>query len=227
MPSTLLDRTTNFSIKSQLGIPLLACFFASHPQNPPHDSNYSNLNHLPQIFRGALLHCFVLWCRRRDSNSHSLRHYPLKIACLPISPRRLKLSILTCFDTFVQRTNCIKSSYLQSRTNSSIICCESCALLTTKITPHTRLILITWDRYVGRYFFAGAGCDDAGAAAAGCVAGAATGAALDVAAGATGVAATGAAGAGAEALADELAGAVTGNASSAPPDTATCCDAPR
>jgi len=28
------------------------------------------------------------WCRRRDSNSHSLRHYPLKIACLPISPRR-------------------------------------------------------------------------------------------------------------------------------------------
>ncbi len=29
-----------------------------------------------------------LWCRRRDSNSHSFRHYPLKIACLPISPRR-------------------------------------------------------------------------------------------------------------------------------------------
>jgi len=31
----------------------------------------------------------VVWCRRRDSNSHSFRHYPLKIACLPISPRRL------------------------------------------------------------------------------------------------------------------------------------------
>ena len=31
----------------------------------------------------------VFWCRRRDSNSHSFRHYPLKIACLPISPRRL------------------------------------------------------------------------------------------------------------------------------------------
>jgi hypothetical protein len=30
----------------------------------------------------------LFWCRRRDSNSHSLRHYPLKIACLPISPRR-------------------------------------------------------------------------------------------------------------------------------------------
>lgn len=29
-----------------------------------------------------------IWCRRRDSNSHSFRHYPLKIACLPISPRR-------------------------------------------------------------------------------------------------------------------------------------------
>lgn len=28
------------------------------------------------------------WCRRRDSNSHSFRHYPLKIACLPIPPRR-------------------------------------------------------------------------------------------------------------------------------------------
>ena len=31
------------------------------------------------------------WCRRRDSNSHSFRHYPLKIACLPISPRRLRV----------------------------------------------------------------------------------------------------------------------------------------
>lgn len=31
----------------------------------------------------------ISWCRRRDSNSHSFRHYPLKIACLPISPRRL------------------------------------------------------------------------------------------------------------------------------------------
>ena len=30
----------------------------------------------------------VFWCRRRDSNSHSFRHYPLKIACLPIPPRR-------------------------------------------------------------------------------------------------------------------------------------------
>mmetsp|Transcript_8053 Transcript_8053/g.15576 ORF Transcript_8053/g.15576 Transcript_8053/m.15576 type:complete len:205 (+) Transcript_8053:608-1222(+) len=33
----------------------------------------------------------MFWCRRRDSNSHSFRHYPLKIACLPISPRRLVL----------------------------------------------------------------------------------------------------------------------------------------
>ena len=28
------------------------------------------------------------WCRRGDSNSHGLRHCPLKTACLPISPRR-------------------------------------------------------------------------------------------------------------------------------------------
>src|SRR6185503_13587535 len=35
----------------------------------------------------------VSWCRRRDSNSHSFRHYPLKIACLPISPRRLELRV--------------------------------------------------------------------------------------------------------------------------------------
>src|SRR5437870_6850177 len=33
------------------------------------------------------------WCRRRDSNSHSFRHYPLKIACLPISPRRRTLKL--------------------------------------------------------------------------------------------------------------------------------------
>src|SRR6185369_7937871 len=30
-----------------------------------------------------------IWCRRGDSNSHGLRHCPLKTACLPISPRRL------------------------------------------------------------------------------------------------------------------------------------------
>src|SRR3546814_437188 len=35
---------------------------------------------------------FITWCRRRDSNSHSFRHYPLKIACLPIPPRRLAKS---------------------------------------------------------------------------------------------------------------------------------------
>jgi hypothetical protein len=35
-----------------------------------------------------------------------LRHYPLKIACLPISPRRLENSILTCFSTIFQCSNC-------------------------------------------------------------------------------------------------------------------------
>ncbi len=34
-----------------------------------------------------------IWCRRRDSNSHSFRHYHLKIACLPISPRRLHFCV--------------------------------------------------------------------------------------------------------------------------------------
>ena len=28
------------------------------------------------------------WCRRRDSNSHDLSHNHLKVACLPIPPRR-------------------------------------------------------------------------------------------------------------------------------------------
>jgi hypothetical protein len=37
----------------------------------------------------------IVWCRRRDSNSHSFRHYPLKIACLPISPRRLHFARTT------------------------------------------------------------------------------------------------------------------------------------
>jgi hypothetical protein len=60
-------------------------------------STKSQLGHAP---------CWLcyFWCRRRDSNSHSFRHYPLKIACLPISPRRLKTNILTCFSPFVQRT---------------------------------------------------------------------------------------------------------------------------
>src|SRR6201996_1404889 len=64
-----------------------------------------------------------LWCRRRDSNSHSFRHYPLKIACLPISPRRHcmqsgkttcktreSLQDLNCnvFKQFVQRTKALR-----------------------------------------------------------------------------------------------------------------------
>ena len=48
---------------------------------------------MPQsITAGSAGQAFVMsWCRRRDSNSHSFRHYPLKIACLPIPPRRLRL----------------------------------------------------------------------------------------------------------------------------------------
>ena len=43
----------------------------------------------------GFLYCIRLlwtgcWCRRRDLNSHDFRHYPLKIACLPIPPRRRK-----------------------------------------------------------------------------------------------------------------------------------------
>lgn len=32
--------------------------------------------------------CVILltWCAERDLNPHALRHYPLKIACLPIPP---------------------------------------------------------------------------------------------------------------------------------------------
>jgi hypothetical protein len=43
-----------------------------------------------RLLRHAVLvrYCLFCWCRRRDSNSHSFRHYPLKIACLPIPPRR-------------------------------------------------------------------------------------------------------------------------------------------
>ncbi len=37
-----------------------------------------------------------IWCGRRDSNSHTFRHYPLKIACLPISPRPRLLKCLGC-----------------------------------------------------------------------------------------------------------------------------------
>ena len=32
-----------------------------------------------------------VWYRRPDLNRHDFRHHPLKMACLPISPRRLKL----------------------------------------------------------------------------------------------------------------------------------------
>ena len=31
---------------------------------------------------------FSDWCRGRDSNPHSIRHYHLKIACLPVPPPR-------------------------------------------------------------------------------------------------------------------------------------------
>ena len=38
-----------------------------------------------------------IWCRRRDSNPHAVKHYPLKIACLPVSPLRLFYLIFRCY----------------------------------------------------------------------------------------------------------------------------------
>ncbi len=55
-----------------------------------HLEGYSPLGPHPiPAMRNGRAGLLVCWCRRRDSNSHSFRHYPLKIACLPISPRRL------------------------------------------------------------------------------------------------------------------------------------------
>ncbi len=43
----------------------------------------------------------IFWCRRRDSNSHDLSHNHLKVACLPIPPRRhLAELTLSSFDYF-------------------------------------------------------------------------------------------------------------------------------
>ncbi len=48
-------------------------------------------------------HCFLnllsycKWCGRRDSNSHTLLHQNLNLACLPIPPRPHKTAILTSF----------------------------------------------------------------------------------------------------------------------------------
>ena len=38
------------------------------------------------------------WCGRRDSNSHTLRHWNLNPACLPISPLPLTASTTLCAD---------------------------------------------------------------------------------------------------------------------------------
>ena len=60
---------------------------------------YSQIINLSECVR------ILQWCRRPDSNRDGLRHYPLKIACLPISPRRLQISSVFYFifgrsDTF-------------------------------------------------------------------------------------------------------------------------------
>ena len=38
------------------------------------------------LFRHNSTHLIIIWCERRDSNSHALRHWYLKPACLPIPP---------------------------------------------------------------------------------------------------------------------------------------------
>ncbi len=43
---------------------------------------------IPTLNYSLLILFPKIWCRRRDSNSHSFRHRPLKTACLPIPPRR-------------------------------------------------------------------------------------------------------------------------------------------
>ena len=37
---------------------------------------------------------FLTWCRSGDSNPDARRHYPLKIACLPVSPLRQEVAAL-------------------------------------------------------------------------------------------------------------------------------------
>jgi hypothetical protein len=86
---------------SQYVMPLVVSDKASQPFFPIKSQLKTTLCWLLCIFACLFFYC---WCRRRDSNSHSLRHYPLKIACLPISPRRQQPSILPRFDPFVQRT---------------------------------------------------------------------------------------------------------------------------
>src|SRR5690606_32072274 len=43
---------------------------------------------LPERIRAAraAVGAWFVWCPGRDSNPHSFRHYPLKIACLPVPP---------------------------------------------------------------------------------------------------------------------------------------------
>ena len=62
---------------------LIRLFGKSKKQQIIHYSSKQNVD-----LEQKPLQILLFWCRRRDSNSHSLSHYPLKIACLPISPRR-------------------------------------------------------------------------------------------------------------------------------------------
>ena len=53
------------------------------------------------ILYGMIRGKTIFWCRRRDSNSHDLSHNHLKVACLPIPPRRhLTELALSDFDYF-------------------------------------------------------------------------------------------------------------------------------
>ena len=44
---------------------------------------------------------YYKWCRWPESNRHAVKHYPLKIACLPIPPHRLYIFTLTEEDQIV------------------------------------------------------------------------------------------------------------------------------
>ncbi len=59
------------------------------------------------------------WCGWSDSNRHGLRHYPLKIACLPVPPHPHRTGIVGCRESISSPARCPAASSRRSRPRSA------------------------------------------------------------------------------------------------------------
>lgn len=102
----------------------------------------NNRHKKARFYPGFMIFCgltsTLLWCRWPDLNRHGLRHYPLKIACLPIPPHR---------HIFYSVTTSVSSTSVTAVLVSSTTTSTSVSIVSTEDSTPFSTVLTTVDNF--------------------------------------------------------------------------------